>query len=38
VGNEGFLLAAALDCLGLPVWAGDLDRFAILVEFDGEVG
>jgi hypothetical protein len=35
VGDKGFLLAAGMNCLGLPLWAGDLDRFAILVEFDG---
>ena len=38
VGDEGFHLAAAMDWLGLSIWAGDLDRFAILVEFDGEIG
>jgi hypothetical protein len=37
VGDEGFLLAAGMSWLDLSVWAGDLDRFAILVELDGEV-
>jgi hypothetical protein len=38
VGNETFLLAGAMDCLGLPLWAGDFHGLAVFIELDGKVG
>ena len=38
VGDEGFLLAAGVCGDGLPLRAGDFHRFAIVIEFGGEIG
>jgi hypothetical protein len=38
VGDEGFLLAAGMSGLGLPVWAGDFHGPIVWIELDGEVG
>jgi len=37
VGDEGFLLAAGMGWLGLPMRAGDLDRLVVWIELDGEI-
>jgi hypothetical protein len=38
VGNEGFLLVSGLHGDGLSLGASDIHWFAILVEFDREIG
>ena len=37
MGDEAFLPAGALDCLGLTLWAGDFHGLAALIELDDKV-
>lgn len=38
MGDEAFLVAGAMDCLGLSVWAGDFHRLVVFIELDSKVG
>jgi hypothetical protein len=38
VSDEGFLLAAGMSWLDLPIWAGDFDGLVVSIELDGRVG
>jgi hypothetical protein len=38
MGNKGFLLAAGVHWLGLPMGGGDFDGLVVWIELDGKVG